>query len=399
MYLDFFALKEHPFQITPDSDFLYMSEAHARAKAYMDYAIRNKDGFVVITGEVGSGKTTLIRKLLSEFDDNVLVAKIFQTQLDETEFLQAVLVEFGLNPFNAKKVELMDMLSTFLIESFLQSKQLVLIVDEAQNLSPRVLEEIRMLSGLETQKQKILHVILVGQPELNNTLDSPELEQLLQRVRLRFHISALSEPETRNYIAHRLRKAGSGDREIFSEDTIPLIYQYSGGIPRLINTLCDTALMCAFADDLRVVAVNTVTAAIEELQWLPYSERVRRSDSKNSAINGQGALIAEDGESERIHQTRRSERIHQTRRSERIHQTRRSEFGVEKPPQFEAAITIMSGMAQRMENIEVLLQHTVALLERKNRISIRFGRNQLSHLVKQFTLEMEKAKSGQVLNN
>src|SRR5713226_8547555 len=372
MYLDFFALKEHPFQITPDSDFLYMSEAHARAKAYMDYAIRNKDGFVVITGEVGSGKTTLIRKLLSEFDDNVLVAKIFQTQLDETEFLQAVLVEFGLNPFNAKKVELMDMLSTFLIESFLQSKQLVLIVDEAQNLSPRVLEEIRMLSGLETQKQKILHVILVGQPELNDTLDSPELAQLLQRVRLRFHISALSEAETRDYVAHRLRKAGSEDREIFWEDTIPLIYRYSGGIPRLINTLCDTALMCAFADDLPTVSVNSVKAAIEELQWLPYSERVRRSDARHSAINGQGALIWDDS---------------------------KANIGVEKLPQFEAMITIMSGMAQRMENIENLLQHTVAPLARKNRISIRFGRNQLSHLVKQFTLEMEKAKSGQVLNN
>ncbi len=371
MYLDFFRLQEHPFQITPDSDFLYMSEAHARAKAYMDYTIRNKDGFVVITGEVGSGKTTLIRKLLSEFDDNVLVAKIFQTQLDETEFLQAVLVEFGLNPFNAKKVELMDMLSTFLIESFIQSKQLVLIVDEAQNLSPRVLEEIRMLSGLETQKQKILHVILVGQPELNDTLDSPELEQLLQRVRLRFHISALSEAETRDYIAHRLRKAGGGDREFFAEDTIPLIYQYTGGIPRLINTLCDTAMMCAFADDVPVVSLDSVKAAIEELQWAPYSER-RRTEIKRSPANGHGARAANGGP---------------------------LTFGMENPPQLEAMVNLVSGMAQRMENIETLLQHTVMLLERKNRVSVRFGRNQLSHLVKQFTLEMEKAKSGQMLNN
>ena len=371
MYLDFFKLKEHPFQITPDSDFLYMSRAHARAKAYMDYTIRNKDGFVVITGEVGSGKTTLIKKLLSEFDDNVLVAKIFQTQLNETEFLQAVLVEFGLIPFNAKKVELMDMLSTFLIESFIQSKQLVLIVDEAQNLSPRVLEEIRMLSGLETQKQKILHVILVGQPELNDTLDSPELAQLLQRVRLRFHISALSEAETRDYIAHRLRKAGSEGRAIFSEDTIPLIYRYSGGIPRLVNTLCDTALMCGYADDLHAVSIDSVKAAIDELQWLPYSERVR-SDAKRGAVNGQGALLGDNG-------------------AENI--------GVENLPQFETMIAILAGMAERMESIETLLQHTVELLERKHHISVRFGRNQLSHLVKQFTLEMEKAKSGRVLNN
>jgi type II secretory pathway predicted ATPase ExeA len=136
MYLEHFSLREHPFQLTPDSDFLYMSESHARAKAYMDYTIWNRDGFVVITGEIGAGKTTLIQKLLSEFDENALVAKIFQTQLDETEFLQAILVEFGLNPFNARKVELMDMLSSFLIEQFTKSKQLVLIVDEAQNLLP-----------------------------------------------------------------------------------------------------------------------------------------------------------------------------------------------------------------------------------------------------------------------
>ena len=218
MYLEYFKLKEHPFQLTPDSDYLYMSESHARAKAYMDYTIWNRDGFVVVTGEVGAGKTTLIQKLLSEFDENILVAKIFQTQLDEVEFLQAVLVEFGLNPFNAKKVELLDMLSTFLIESFLASKQLILIVDEAQNLSKKVLEEIRMLSGLETQKEKILHVILAGQPELNNLLDSADMDQLVQRVRLRCHISALTQAEMAHYIAHRLHVAGASNAESHTGD-------------------------------------------------------------------------------------------------------------------------------------------------------------------------------------
>jgi len=275
MYLEFFQLNEHPFQLTPDSDFLYMSEAHARAKAYMDYTIWNRDGFVVVTGEIGAGKTTLLQKVLTEFDENALVAKIFQTQLDEIEFLQAVLVEFGLNPFKAKKVELMDMLSTVLIESFLQSKQLVLIVDEAQNLSPKVLEEIRMLSGLETQKEKILHVILVGQPELNDILDSPEMEQLLQRVRLRCHISALTESETTDYVYHRLRIAGAGERTVFEANALPLIYKYAGGIPRLINILCDMALTCAFTDKAHSVSVSSVNTAIEELQWKPYAERVK----------------------------------------------------------------------------------------------------------------------------
>ena len=167
MYLEFFGLKEYPFRLTPDVDFLFMSSAHARAKAYMDYSVWNREGFVVITGEIGCGKTTLIQKLLSELnDEDVLVAKIFQTQLDDVEFLQAVLVEFGLNPFNAKKVELMDMLNTFLIENFHNDRQAILIVDEAHNLSMKALEEIRMLSGLETHKEKILHVILVGQPQL-----------------------------------------------------------------------------------------------------------------------------------------------------------------------------------------------------------------------------------------
>lgn len=276
MYLDFFGLKEFPFRLTPDTDFLYMSEAHARAKAYMDYTVWNRDGFVVITGEVGSGKTTLIQKLLSELDDNVLVAKIFQTQLDEVEFLQAILVEFGLNPFNAKKVELIDMLNTFLVDQFHSGKQLVLIVDDAHNLSAKVLEEIRMLSGLETRKEKVLHVILVGQPQLNEVLEGPELEQLLQRVRLRYHIRSLSEEDTHAYIVHRLMVAGVTERQLFVPATFPVIYKYTGGLPRLINTLCDTALVCAYADSQPLVSEAVLNGAIEELHWLPYAKRVNQ---------------------------------------------------------------------------------------------------------------------------
>ncbi|BAV34029.1 ATPase [Sulfuricaulis limicola] len=277
MYLEYFKLKELPFRLTPDSEFLYMSGAHSRAKAYMDYSVWNREGFVVITGEIGCGKTTLIQKLLSELDENVLVAKIFQTQLDEVEFLQAVLVEFGLNPFNAKKVELIDMLNTFLIDNYLQLKQLVLIVDDAHNLSLKVLEEIRMLSGLETRKEKVLHVILVGQPALSEMLDTPEMEQLVQRVRLRYHIKSLSETDMRDYIHHRLRIAGAADPEgLFSQDTFPVMYKYTGGLPRLINTLCDTAMTVAFADNVRSISLSVLNSAIEELQWLPYAKRVNK---------------------------------------------------------------------------------------------------------------------------
>ena len=296
MYLEHFGLKAQPFRLTPDSGFLFMSEPHSRAKAYMDYTVWNREGFVVITGEIGCGKTTLIQKLLSELDENVVVAKVFQTQLDEVEFLQAVLVEFGLNPFNAKKVELLDMLNSFLIEQFLQNKQIVLIVDDAHNLSMKVLEEICMLAGLETRKEKILHVILVGQPQLNEILDQPEMEQLLQRVKLRYNIRALSEQEHGHYIHHRLGIVGVKDRTLFPPETLPVIYKYAGGVPRLTNTLCDTALTCAYADNLHKITPEVVEMAAKELQWSPYAERVdkrRGKATRGAAEGGVSAMLRE----------------------------------------------------------------------------------------------------------
>lgn len=358
MYLNHFHLKEHPFQITPDCDFLYMSAGHSRAKAYMDYSIRNRDGFVIITGEVGAGKTTLIRKLLSEFDDNVVVAKIFQTQLDETQFLQAVLVEFGLNPFNAGKVELMDMLSSFLIESFLKRKQLVLIVDEAQNLNRRVLEELRMMSGLETEKQKILHVILVGQPELNETLDAPGLEQLTQRVRLRFHIAALTEAESADYIYHRLRVAGATDPEaLFARDSIPLVYEYTGGIPRLINTLCDTALTCAFADDGAIVDEAIMKSAVLELQWKPFCARGRQSVRAEASPRPCDMPVGPE--------------------SRNLDQLARAVLAIEP----------------RLDGIETALRNMATILRNRNHISIRLGQNQVAQILKQVTAELERLQS------
>ena len=296
MYLAHFNLQALPFQITPDSGCLFMSEPHNRAKAYMDYTVLNREGFLVITGEVGCGKTTLIQRLLSELDDNVVVAKIFQTQLDEVEFLQAVLVEFGMNPFNAKKVELLDMLNTFLVEQYLQRKHIVLIVDDAHNLGPKVLEEIRMLAGLETQKEKILHVILVGQPQLSRTLDHPDMEQLLQRVKLRYHIRALAENELGAYIGYRLSIIGGTDRALFKIAALPVIYKYTGGIPRLINTLCDMALTCAYADQLDRVGAEVVETAATELQWPPFAERMeaRRLHATSGGMDGGPGLVPRD---------------------------------------------------------------------------------------------------------
>ena len=284
MYLEFFGLEEQPFQLTPDPHYLFFSKSHRRAKAYMDYTIWNRDSFVVITGEIGSGKTTLVQHLLSTIDDSVIVAKIHQTQLNEIEFYQAILVEFGFKPFNASKVELLDMLNTFLLEQYAQGRQVVLIIDEAQNLSARVLEEVRLMTGLETSQGKILNLILVGQPELKEALDAPGMEQLNQRIRFRFHLKALTEEETKQYIDHRLQVSGLKNQKIFPSSTVPIIYRYTGGIPRLINSLCDTALISAFVDNIKTVTVEVIEDAIVELEWVPYSQRSRSRQNARAEI-------------------------------------------------------------------------------------------------------------------
>jgi general secretion pathway protein A len=270
MYLELFKLHELPFRLSPDPQFLYLSKQHARAKAYMESTIWFTDGFVVITGEIGSGKTTLLETFLSELQTDAVVAQINQTQLSPTAFLQTVLVQFGFSPFNMKKPEVLATLNQFLVEQHVSGRKVLLIVDEAQNLTHRVLEEIRMLSGIETTKEKALRIILAGQPELNDKLNSPELVQLMQRVRLRFHLTALTKNETTAYIDHRLEVAGSQGRRIFAEDTYPTIYKYTGGVPRLINTLCDTAMMAAFDRDRDTVSAEDLGAAIQELRWVEF---------------------------------------------------------------------------------------------------------------------------------
>jgi len=276
MYLAHFQLTELPFRLSPDPAFLYLSKHHARAKAYMESTIWFTDGFVVITGEIGSGKTTLIETFLRELEKDVVVAQVAQTQVSPIEFLQAVLVQFGFSPFKMRKAELLATLNQFLVEQYAAGRKVLLIVDEAQNLSNRVLEEIRLLSGVETTKEKVLRIILCGQPELNEKLDSAELIQLVQRVRLRFHLTALTPEDTQAYVLHRLEVAGSHGRQIFAEDTYPIIYRYTGGVPRLINTICDTAMMGAYALELDRIGVVELKAAIDELQWVEFAARTNR---------------------------------------------------------------------------------------------------------------------------
>jgi len=276
MYLEHFKLNELPFRLSPDPAFLYLSKHHARAKAYMESTIWFTDGFVVITGEIGSGKTTLLETFLRELEKDVVVAQVAQTQVSPIEFLQSVLVQFGFSPFKMRKAEVIATLNQFLIEQFAAGRKVLLIVDEAQNLSNRVLEEIRMLSGVETTKEKVLRIILAGQPELNEKLDSPDLVQLVQRIRLRFHLTALTPEETEAYILHRLEVAGAHGRQFFSPETMPVIFRYTGGVPRLINTLCDTSLMIAFSAGQPGVGMTELKAAIDELQWIEFAARTNR---------------------------------------------------------------------------------------------------------------------------
>jgi general secretion pathway protein A len=305
MYLELFKLHELPFRLSPDPQFLYLSKQHARAKAYMESTIWFTDGFVVITGEIGAGKTTLIETFLRELQGDTIVAQINQTQLSPTAFLQSVLVQFGFSPFNMKKPEVLSTLNQFLTEQYSNGRKVLLIIDEAQNLTNRVLEEVRMLSGVETTKEKVLRIILAGQPELNDKLNSQELIQLTQRVRLRFHLTALTKAETNAYIDHRLEVAGSQGRRIFAEDTYATIYKYTGGVPRLINTLCDTCLMAAFSKDKDTVSMEELNAAIGELQWVefasgtnrmrvPNMEQMLHSHADSSQVVGR-ILLASEG--------------------------------------------------------------------------------------------------------
>jgi len=281
MYLELFKLHELPFRLSPDPQFLYLSKQHARAKAYMESTIWFTDGFVVITGEIGAGKTTLIETFLRELQSDVVVAQINQTQLSPTAFLQTVLVQFGFTPFDMKKPEVLATLNQFLTEQHVNGRKVLLIVDEAQNLSHRVLEEIRMLSGIETTKEKVLRIILAGQPELDEKLNSKDLVQLAQRVRLRFHLTALTPTEAAAYIDHRLEVAGSQGRRIFAEETYPKIFKYTGGVPRLINTLCDTSMMAAFGKDRDTVTLEDLDAAIVELQWVEFASGTNRMQVPN----------------------------------------------------------------------------------------------------------------------
>ena len=265
MYTAFYGLREKPFSLTPDPRFLFLSESHREALAHLLYGIEEGEGFIAVTGEVGTGKTTLCRTLVRKLSDDTELAFVFNPSLSGEELLRAISIEFGLITEGYSRADLNDQLNQFLLETSRAGRRAILIVDEAQNLGAASLEEIRLLSNLETSSSKLIQILLFGQPELDVMLDSHELRQLRQRITVRWSLSPLTADETCDYIQHRLRIAAGRECELFTDKALHEIRRRAGGVPRLINVLCDRALLVGYATGKLKMDRKSIDRAAREI--------------------------------------------------------------------------------------------------------------------------------------
>ncbi len=287
MYCRYFGLARAPFEMTPDPAFLYLGETHREGLATLVYGVQARKGFVLLTGEVGTGKTTLLHALLGQLDESTKSAFMFNPSLEPSDFFRVLFDEFGIGIPCRTKAEYLLALNHFLIECLQDGKTVVLILDEAQNLSPAMLEEVRLLSNLETPTSKLIQILLVGQPELSEMLDRPELRQLRQRIVLRHHLQPFTEREVDAYIDERLGLAGYEGKSIFDRSARRQIYEASGGSPRLVNVVCDSALLVGYAREQLTVGGDIIREVARDLQLPGVSNGKAaepgeiRSDKKN----------------------------------------------------------------------------------------------------------------------
>ena len=263
MYENFYGLKEKPFQMVPNPSYLYMSSGHENAVTYLEYGLIENVGFILLTGEVGTGKTTLVRHIMDQFESEKDIAVIFNTNVSADELICLILQSFELEPNPDSKTKNIDMLYQFLIDRYAKNKPVLLIIDEAQNLSNEAIEEVRMLSNLQSDDQSLIQIMLVGQPELKERLLKPGHSPFAQRIAVNFFLSGLNEKETESYILHRLKKAG-GNPNIFSSKAIEMIFQASNGIPRTINLLCDAALVYGFGYEFETIDAPVIEQVIKD---------------------------------------------------------------------------------------------------------------------------------------
>jgi len=265
MYCEFYGLLRQPFEMTPDPSFLYLGETHREGLATLVYGVRSRKGFVVLTGEVGTGKTTLLHALLSQLDPSMPSAFIFNPRLDPIGFLHMLFDEFGIEHRCRTKAEYLLALNHFLIECLKEDRTALLIIDEAQNLSPEMLEEVRLLSNLETPTSKLIQIMLVGQPELDEMLDRPDLRQLRQRIALRYHLKPFDADELDHYVDERLRLAGYTGKGIFKRSARKALMRVTSGTPRLVNVVCDTALLTGYARGQQTLGADVIEEVARDL--------------------------------------------------------------------------------------------------------------------------------------
>jgi general secretion pathway protein A len=265
MYNQFYGFREAPFNITPDPRFLFLSDRHREAFHHVLFGIRERKGFIQLTGEVGAGKTTVCRAILEELGPSHRTALILNPCLSATQLLRSILTELGLVA-PRERVDCLQALNRYLLDQLAQGNDVVLVIDEAQDMDVDLLEQVRLLSNLETDQRKLLQIVLVGQPELRHKLDHPSMRQLRQRITVRYHLAPLSRHETGHYIRHRLHVAGGNSRPTFSRWAVRAIHGYSGGVPRLINAACDKALLCGYVAGTDALTWKHVRRAIRELE-------------------------------------------------------------------------------------------------------------------------------------